>query len=123
MDLKGISILVIDDDPDSRDLLGLMLEACGAIVRVVSSARGGVVACDEARPDVIVSDLAMPGNDGYSFLRALRTRSACSGVPAIAVTGYAHHRERALAEGFDDVLVKPVEREVLCDLVGQHVAV
>lgn len=113
IELLGISILVIDDDPDSRELLGVMLEACGATVRVVSSARGGVVACDEARPE----------NDGDSFLRALRTRAACVRVPAIAVTGYAHHRARALAEGFDDVLLKPVEREVLCDLVGQHVAV
>ena len=123
MDLTGISVLVIDDDSDSRELLCVMLEACGATVRVVSSARGAIVACDQARPHVIVSDLAMPDNDGYTFLRALRTRAACSGVPAIAVTGYTQHRDRALAEGFDDVLFKPVQAEVLCELVSQHVTV
>jgi CheY-like chemotaxis protein len=121
VDLKGISILVIDDDADSRDLLDVMLRACGATVRVVASARDGVVACDQAKPDIIVSDIAMPGHDGYTFLRALRTRSACASVPAIAVTGYAHHRERALAAGFDDVMIKPVDHEALCELVGHHV--
>ncbi|HYE93705.1 MAG TPA: response regulator [Terriglobales bacterium] len=120
VDLSGLSILVIDDDADARELFSLMLECCGAVVRVAGSAREAVVACDEARPDVIVTDLAMPDHDGFAFLRALRTRSECAGVPAIAVTGYQTYRAQAYNAGFNDVLVKPVLPAELCERVAYH---
>ena len=120
MDLTGILVLLVDDHAETRQLLTVVLERCGATVRAVASARGGVMACDEAVPDVVVSDLAMPDHDGYTFLRALRLRSACARVRAIAVTGHAHHRARAIAAGFDDFLVKPVPPSVLCERVARH---
>ena len=72
MDLKGVAVLLVDDDPDIRELMALMLSVCGAAVRTVASARGAVVACDEHAPDVIVSDLSMPQDDGYTLLQAIR---------------------------------------------------
>jgi CheY-like chemotaxis protein len=122
MNLTGKGVLLVDDDPDTRELMALMLTTCGAAVRTVATARGAVVACDEDTPDVIVSDLSMPDNDGYSLLRAIRTRPACAGVPVIAVTGHGDHRHLALAAGFSDLLVKPVAREELCDSVAHATA-
>ena len=121
MDLTGVTVLVVYDEPDTRELLGLMLSTCGASVRVAASARGAVVACDEQTPDVILSDLGMPEHDGYALLETLRTRPACARVPTIAVTGYADHRDRALAAGFADFLLKPVEPEALCQRVARQV--
>ena len=123
VDLAGVAVLLVDDDRDTRELLAMMLSMCGAAVRAVASSRGAVVACDEAVPDVIVSDLGMADNDGYVLLRAVRTRLDCARVPVIAVTGYAEHHEFALAAGFSDFIVKPVARDLLCGRVAHHVAV
>jgi CheY-like chemotaxis protein len=121
-DLAGVGVLLVDDDPDTRELLAIMLGTCGATVRAVGSARGAVIACDELVPDVIVSDLGMADSDGYDLLRAVRTRSQCARVPIIAVTGYAGHRDGALAAGFSDFIVKPVEHRLLCRKLAHHVA-
>jgi CheY-like chemotaxis protein len=122
VDLTGIRVLVVDDDADTLELLTVILRSCGATVRAESSARAAVVACDEQSFDVVISDLSMPHADGYSFLRALKMRPGCLRVPTIAVTGFAHHRQRALIEGFDVFLLKPVKPMTLCRCVKQVAA-
>ena len=108
---------MVDDDPHTFDRLGFMLTKFGASVRVESSARAAVLACEEHAFDVVISDLSMPHADGYAFLRALRLRPRYLRIPAIAMTRLASQRERALMEGFDLFLVKPVEPAVLCRCV------
>jgi CheY-like chemotaxis protein len=115
--LAGLTILVVEDDNDSRETLAHLLESVGAHVTAVSSTHDAVTAVERMRPDVLVSDLSMPGEDGYALVRQLR-RTLASSEPrlvALAVTGLAapEHRARALAAGFDVHLAKPVDPEAL----------
>jgi CheY-like chemotaxis protein len=114
--LARLTILVVDDDMDARELLHTVLEYCGARVVCAESARGALSMLGQQRPDVIVTDLVMPGDDGYALLRALRTREAVRDVPVVALTGFAfaHGANEALAAGFDAYLKKPVEPLDLC---------
>jgi CheY-like chemotaxis protein len=121
VNLAGVEVLLVDDDHQTRQILSLMLSACGARVRAVASVGEALAACDEQAPDVILSDLMMPQRDGYALLRALRTASRCGDVPAIAITGLSHHRERALAAGFGDFILKPVALNVLCERVARQI--
>ena len=111
--LPGVRVLVVDDDADARELLTAMLEARGVLVRSASSVREGLAALEREVPDVVLSDLAMPDEDGYDLIRAIRQRSAESGgrVPAIAVTAYARPDDetRSLSSGFQVHLTKPVD--------------
>jgi signal transduction histidine kinase len=111
--LDGLHILVVDDEPDTRDLLATTLESCGARVTTVASVPEALSELDRARPDVVVSDIGVPGEDGYSLIRRLRARAAEQGgnVPAVALTAYARaeDRVRALAAGFQMHLAKPVD--------------
>ena len=108
-DLNGMRILLIDDDELVLEALQVLLEQAGAIVRTAESAAAGLDAFGQLVPDAIVSDLAMPGEDGCAFVRRLRSSSG-SHVPAIAITGWSAERERgrALDAGFDVFLTKPV---------------
>ena len=119
MNLAGVSVLLVDDDPDTRAVLSVALTWCGASVRVAASARDALAACDEGLPDVIVADLVMPEHDGFDLLRAVRTRRRYAGVPVIALTVHAPLRRRAVEAGFSDFLTKPVEPDTLCDRVGR----
>lgn len=114
--LRGRHVLVIDDDDDARDLLHAVLEYCGASVMSAESARAALATLGRLRPDVVVCDLVMPGDDGYALLRALRTRAAVRTVPVIALTayGFAHESAEALSAGFDAYLKKPLEPWQLC---------
>lgn len=111
--LHGVRVLVADDEPDAREPLRRMLEAAGAQVVAVASADEALAAIQQRRPDVLVSDIAMPGKDGYELMRRIRTLPPGRGgrVPAIALTAYAESetRERALGVGFNTHLGKPVE--------------
>jgi signal transduction histidine kinase len=115
--LAGLTILVVEDDDDSRLALAHLLESVGASVTAVSSTHDAVAAVERMRPDVLVSDLSMPGDDGYALVRQLRRRLASNEprMVAIAVTGLAapEHRAHALAAGFDAHLTKPVDPEGL----------
>jgi CheY-like chemotaxis protein len=115
--LAGVRALVVDDDPDARDLLTALLEARGVEVRTAASAREGLLVLENELPDVILSDLAMPDQDGYDLIRELRRRSAASGglVPAIAVSAYARAEDssRSLASGFQIHLTKPIDPNAL----------
>jgi len=106
-------VLVVDDARDAREALAMLLEECGAHVTAVASAPAALDAMAQARPDVIISDLAMPGVDGYELLARVRAREAGAArpVPALALSAYARRedRERALAAGFQAHIAKPVE--------------
>ncbi|NHC35324.1 response regulator [Scytonema millei VB511283] len=111
LDLSGVSILVVDDEPDSREFVAFVLEQAGAIVTSVSSGIEALQAIEQSVPDLIVSDIGMPDLDGYMLMRQIRARLPASQVPAIALTAYAGEFDRALAlkAGFQHHLAKPVE--------------
>jgi CheY-like chemotaxis protein/anti-sigma regulatory factor (Ser/Thr protein kinase) len=112
--LRGIEVLLIEDESMTRQATALMLEQHGAQVRAVSSAARASEAFEIRRPDVIVADVGMPDEDGYALLRRLRSREQEQNwkrVPAVAVTAFARTEDRqlALAAGFDEHLPKPVD--------------
>jgi PAS domain S-box-containing protein len=111
--LEGMSVLLADDDDDSREMLAFALERKGATVTGVSSAEACRDAYALSEPDVLVSDIGMPGEDGYALIESLRRRGARAF--AVALTGYAalDDRERAHSAGFDVHLTKPVVLEQL----------
>ncbi|HVY05330.1 MAG TPA: response regulator [Burkholderiales bacterium] len=120
-DLSGTKLLVVDDDEDARDILATVLRQAGANVTTASGAAEALAQLDREVPTVLLSDIGMPGQDGYSFIRAVRGRPADKGgtVPAIALTAYARSddRFRALASGFQMHLAKPVEVSELLSVV------
>jgi signal transduction histidine kinase/CheY-like chemotaxis protein len=114
--LRGLRVLVVDDESDARELLGVILRGKGADVEPVASVADALAAFAEARPDVLVSDISMPDADGYELIRRLREGEGDAALtPAIALTAYARDRdrERALASGFQLHLAKPVEPDDL----------
>jgi len=120
--LDGISILVVEDHADSRDLLITMLAGVGAVVSSAGSAAEGLALLQEERPNVLVSDLEMPGETGYELIQKVRALPAEAGglTPAIALTAYARadDRMRALAAGFQSHLAKPALPEELAAAVA-----
>jgi DNA-binding response OmpR family regulator len=112
--------LIVDDNEDTLDMLAMLLEAEGAAVNQASRVNA---ACDIAsrwQPDVVILDLAMPGEDGFSLLKRLRAISKSVAFPAIALTGFAsaEARDRALTSGFQAHLSKPFAVEQLVALIG-----
>lgn len=117
--LDGVSVLVVDDEPDVRHLLAMLLETTGATVEAAGSYAEALVAVRERRFDVWVCDLGMPAGDGYQLVRALRVRSAAEGgsTPAIALTGRTGGQDhtRALLAGFQAYLTKPIDARQLIE--------
>ncbi len=111
-DLGGLRVLLVEDEPDARDLYRVGLQESGAHVVAVGTAAQALRAFDERPPDVLVSDIGLPGSDGYSLIREIRHRSAAAGgaVPAIALTAYAADgdRRRARDAGFQVHVSKPI---------------
>ena len=110
--LSGISILVVEDNEDARILLSAILQRCGATVAAAESVPEAMKLLDANLPDIIVSDIQMPGEDGYSFIRKLRLLPPpASRIPAIALTGHtgSADRVRSLEAGFQTHMGKPVE--------------
>lgn len=120
--LEGLRVLVVDDEADTREFLSVVLEECGASVKAAASAQEALEAIERWKPDVLVSDIGMPGEDGYALIRQLRSREASLGglIPAVALTAYARSedRMRALKEGFQMHLSKPVEPAELATVVA-----
>lgn len=120
--LAGLKILVVDDDEDARVLLSHVLMERGASVEQADSASNALVQIERFRPDVLVSDIAMPGGDGYGLIRAVRALSFEQGgkTPAIAVTAHARRvdSERAFAAGFQAHLAKPVDLSRLVSVIA-----
>jgi PAS domain S-box-containing protein len=120
--LDGLAILVVDDEPDTRDLLKKGLEYCGAQVRLAGSAAEALTALDASVPDVLISDIGMPEVDGYDLIRRVRElQSDKCRVAAIALTAYTRVEDRlqALRAGYDMHVPKPVE---LTELVAVAVS-
>ena len=126
IDLGGVRVLIVDDHADSRDLFAAILGRRGAEVTAVDTVRDGLAAARRERPDVIVCDLAMPGDDGFSLIREIKSWRSDQGsvVPAVALTAYARpeDRDRALAAGFQVHLSKPVEPRALLEAVARLAA-
>jgi PAS domain S-box-containing protein len=119
--LAGLRILIVDDDADSREAISTMVAFQGAEVRPVASVSEALTLLNVWIPDVLVSDLGMPDEDGYDLIRQVRDRGTAEGwtVPAIAVTGYAspEEAERARSAGFHIHLAKPFESARLIDAI------
>jgi CheY-like chemotaxis protein len=115
-------VLVVDDEEDARILLKHVLGAQGADVHVASSATEALARFTEIRPDVLVSDIGMPGEDGYALMRKIRAQPAelGGGTPAAALTAYAGSQdaERAFLAGFQRHIPKPVEPATLVNVVA-----
>ena len=120
--LKGAKILVVDDQPDARDLVKRLLEEVGATVLTASSAQEGLETIAKEPPSVIVSDIGMPEVDGYEFLRQVRKLPPKGGgaTPAIALTAFARAEDRLLAlrAGYQSHLSKPVEPSELIQVIA-----
>lgn len=120
--LKGLEILAVDDVPDSVQLLSLHLGLAGAIVRTATSAKEALGKFLEKAPDLLISDIAMPNEDGFSLIRKVRgSGSEGKNVRAIALTAFARQEERKviLEAGFDEHFPKPIEAEKLISLIQQ----
>ena len=117
--LQGVVVLVVDDDRDARDAVAAVLEGSGARVRAVGSASAAIAALGTEMADVLVSDLAMSGEDGYGLIGRLRETGIA--IPAAALTACtaADDRRRALAVGFQAHLAKPVDAAELVDVVAR----
>jgi PAS domain S-box-containing protein len=122
LDLSGIRILVVDDEPDARDLIQRVLTECKAQVFTAASAPEALNALDSSQADILISDIGMPGVDGYELLRHVRARAPDrrGDIPAIALTAFARSedRTRALRAGFLVHVAKPVEASELIATVG-----
>jgi CheY-like chemotaxis protein len=120
--LDHLRILLVDDDKESCDVLREALETRGAVVKATTSAAEAIDVLAAFNPDLVLTDLAMPGRDGFAVLQEVRDREGAFGrhVPVAAVTAHARaeDRERAIAAGFDRYLTKPVEPGVLASTVA-----
>jgi CheY-like chemotaxis protein len=123
--LQGIRILVVDDEEDARQLIATILGECEAEVETAASVRQAVEAVRRAPPDLLISDIGMPDEDGYGLVRRLRAEDdpQLKELPAVALTAYASDEDRArsLAAGFQIHLVKPIDPEALIAAVEQLV--
>jgi CheY-like chemotaxis protein len=122
LSLLGLRVLLVEDDDDARELVSAILEQAGAQVQSEASADEGFDAMLSFRPQLLVSDIAMPHQDGYSLVRRIRALDAQvgGGIPCVALTAFtrALDRERALAAGFTAHIGKPVDPAQLVATVG-----
>jgi CheY-like chemotaxis protein len=111
--LDGVRILLVEDDPDTLDMLKFIFDECGAEVITAASASEALEALERFRPDALVSDIAMPNRDGYDLIRQVRSLGPDQGskIPAVAVTAYAsaEDRVRVLASGYQTHVSKPID--------------
>lgn len=120
--LDGLRVLVVDDDDDARSLVGEFLEQRGATIVAAGSATAALSTFESFCPDIVVSDIAMPGGDGYGLIRAIRSLPADRGgrTPAIAMTAYTRAKdgERVFAAGFQSHLGKPLDLQRLAIVIA-----
>lgn len=122
IDLTGLRVLVVDDELDARQLLTRILRACHAEVSTAASVPEAIEAVHRDKPQVLISDLGMPGQDGYELIRAIRALPAAQGkdLPALALSAFARSedRRRAMLAGFQTHVAKPVEPAELIAVVA-----
>jgi len=109
--LRGASVAIVDDDPESIELFSVVLEQAGAVVHAATRAEEALSRVAKWRPAVVVIDIAMPVMDGLTLLREIRRLRPLRETPAIAISGWgaARNREAALAAGFQEYLEKPLD--------------
>ena len=120
--LHGVRLLVVEDDTDTREVVGMMLRESGAEVVGVDSAAAALEAIEETPPDILISDIALPDVDGYELIRAVRrVPGQRAAIPAIALSAFAREADRldALRAGYDRHVPKPVEPRVLRAAVAE----
>ena len=124
--LAGLNVLVVDDDDDSRFYVTTVLEGDGANVVAVASAAAALEALTKLQPEVLVCDIAMPDEDGYTLIRKVRSLKPDQGgrIPAVALTAYAdsEDRVRAIEAGFQTHVGKPVDPTELVEIISNLVA-
>jgi CheY-like chemotaxis protein len=122
--LRDARILVVDDDPDTLDVECTLLAREGCTLVCVDSVEAAVAAIREAPPDLVITDYAMPGEDGFDLLHRIKEHPEFGAFPTLMVTAHAHPelRERARQEGFDAVLTKPVDPARLVKVVEDLIA-
>jgi CheY-like chemotaxis protein len=121
VDLTGVRVLLVDDDADSRTLLRRILSATGAELFDASSASQALAEINEVRPNVLVSDIGMPGQDGFSLIREIRAKGySFKDLPAIALTAFASadDRRRTMMAGFQVHVAKPVDPRELTAIIA-----
>lgn len=118
--LDGLRVLLVEDEPDARGLIATLLERQGARVTAAASAEEALAAIGSEVPDILLSDIAMPGMDGYELIRRVRANAASSRLPAAALTAFVSSidRGKALLAGFDTHVPKPVEPSELMAVVA-----
>ena len=120
--LQGVRVLVVDDEPDARDLLSTILRRYGSDVRCSESAADAMEAFAEWEPDILVSDIGMPDEDGYTLIKKVRQLDSnrAQKIPAVALTAYAtdEDRMRALDAGFQTHVAKPIEPEIFVSSIA-----
>ena len=118
--LDGLRVLVVDDEADARELVATMLSSAGASVATAGSTDEALAALDREVPDVLVSDVGMPGEDGHALLRRVRASRRLCRVPAVALTAYAgaDDARRAVLAGFHTHMPKPAEPAMLTAVVA-----
>lgn len=121
--LEGLVVLVVDDDQDTRDVIGILLEKAGASVTTMDSSAKALAALERLRAHILIIDIGLPGEDGYAFIRKARALLDGQGerTPAVALTAYSRRedQERALSAGFDIHMPKPPKPTELIDLVAR----
>jgi CheY-like chemotaxis protein len=121
-EISKLKVLVIDDDPDTCDMIRSILEQCGGVVETTTNADSGLELFRSWTPDVVVSDIGLPETDGFELIRRIRNdeRSSATKTPAIALTAFARIEDRvkALAAGFQMHVAKPVEPAELLTIVA-----
>jgi CheY-like chemotaxis protein len=120
--LKGVRVLVVDDEPDARELVKRLLEDCDATVSTASSAAEAMESLRRDPPTVLISDIGMPDEDGYALIRKVRALDKSRGriTPALALTAYARSEDRmqAIRNGYQMHIAKPVEAAELTTVVA-----
>lgn len=121
-DLVGIHVLVVEDTEDSRELLRVALEYCGALVTTAASAEQATRLLSTVRPHILVTDISMP-DDGLRLVREVKAIAETRNihVPAVAITAHPFRREELLAEGFVELVEKPLDPIALCGVIRRHV--
>jgi signal transduction histidine kinase/CheY-like chemotaxis protein len=125
--LEKVSALVVDDDPETREALRSLLISLGAKVKTAANVESAIAVLDKLKPDVLISDIGMPGHDGYWFIKEIRAAEKATGatdhLPAVALTAYGRVEDRVavLASGFDAHVVKPVDPAELAAVIKRLV--
>lgn len=118
-DLKGVRVLVVDDDQDTLDVECALLQRAGCSVVCVDSVQAALSALRKGRPDLVITDYSMPVEDGFDLIHLIKAHPELGGIPTLMLTAHAEPelRRRALGEGFSEVLTKPVEPTRLVGMV------